>query len=157
MKYIFLNDRTEDLIIHPQSLTTGVAMRPGSMIEIAIPDNTIPFIKVWDHQVLLSCKVINKHLGSDFHEELIKENVRLSKENSNLCQIVAPMDTALGNMRRLERFLKEDIDTLKAKLKTATEALELCADESYPENWKRECMHRRKVANAALEKINEGR
>jgi len=56
MKYIFVNDRTDDLIIHPASDTIGVAMRPGAKIEVTLTDGSVPFIKIWDDMVLLSNK-----------------------------------------------------------------------------------------------------
>ena len=52
--YIFMNDRTTSLAIQPASDLVQTSLAPGEAIEIEIPTNTIPFIKVWDRMVLLT-------------------------------------------------------------------------------------------------------
>lgn len=55
MKYIFLNDKTNNLRVHVGSIIMGGELLiPGQKIEVEIPDGKTPFIKVWDNMVLLS-------------------------------------------------------------------------------------------------------
>ena len=79
MKYVFMNDKTEDLIIHKGSDTTSVAMRPSSSIEISIPEGTIPFIKIWDDAVLLSHTE-----AKDRVDVFLDENVELMDKLADL-------------------------------------------------------------------------
>lgn len=54
MKYTFFNDRHHALNIHPDSSTKRTEILPQETLEIEVPDNSKPFIKVWHDLVLLS-------------------------------------------------------------------------------------------------------
>ena len=55
MKYVYMNDKTKRIGIHSASLTDKHYLEPCETVVIEIPEDTIPFIKVWDNdQVLLT-------------------------------------------------------------------------------------------------------
>lgn len=54
MKYFFLNDRSTKLGIHPASATEENCLEPAQQITVEIPVDAVPFVKVWDNQVLLA-------------------------------------------------------------------------------------------------------
>ena len=50
-----MNDKTKRIGIHSASLTDKHYLEPCETVVIEIPEDTIPFIKVWDNdQVLLT-------------------------------------------------------------------------------------------------------
>jgi len=53
MKYVYLNDKSKQVGIHPSSSTKKFHLEPQETIVIEIPENTIPFIKTWDNDIVL--------------------------------------------------------------------------------------------------------
>lgn len=56
MKYVFMNDKTTSIALHAASVDIGgkTIILPAEMIVVNIPDNSVPYIKIWDTCVLLS-------------------------------------------------------------------------------------------------------
>lgn len=53
MKVRFFNDSAKTLRVHPATPTDALVVSPYRMLEVELPDNAEPFIKVWDRGVVL--------------------------------------------------------------------------------------------------------
>ena len=53
MKYVFLNDTSNILQLHIASCIDKQSIQPTETVVVDIPEDTIPFIKLWDEDVVL--------------------------------------------------------------------------------------------------------
>ncbi len=64
MSYVYLNDQSHTLTVHPGSCTKKLRIAPGESITINIPYGTTPFIKSWDKHVILLSYMGNSTVSS---------------------------------------------------------------------------------------------